>query len=83
MEKKDTCARWAVLPDWQGSGVASALLGAAEEELRKNGCDVITLDTTQPLARAIGFYRRHGYSVSGRVADFFGMQLYEYRKGLH
>lgn len=73
----------AVLPDWQGTGVASALLRAAEAELRKRGSDFITLDTTEPLARAIRFYQRHGYSPSGRVASFFGMPLYEYRKGLH
>jgi len=73
----------AVLPDWQGTGIASALLNAAELELRREGCRVITLDTTAPLVRAIQFYGRHGYSESGAVADFFGMQLYEYRKVLH
>jgi len=73
----------AVLPDWQGTGVAASLLGAAEAELRRRGCSVVTLDTTEPLLRAIQFYTRHGYSASGRVADFFGMPLYEYRKGLH
>lgn len=73
----------AVLPDWQGTGVASALLRAAEVELEKRGSAVITLDTTEPLVRAIRFYQRHGYSASGRVANYFGMPLYEYRKGLH
>ena len=73
----------AVLPDWQGTGVASALLRTAETELEQRGAAFITLDTTKPLARAIRFYQRHGYSPSGRVASFFGMPLYEYRKGLH
>jgi ribosomal protein S18 acetylase RimI-like enzyme len=73
----------AVLPDWQGTGVASALLSTAETELEKRGAAFITLDTTEPLARAIRFYQRHGYSPSGRVTSFFGMPLYEYRKGLH
>lgn len=70
----------AVLPAWQGTGVAADLLGAAEAELRKNGCSVVTLDTTEPLLRAIRFYTTHGYSASGHVTDFFGMPLYEYRK---
>ena len=70
----------AVLPDWQGTGVASALLRTAEVELRKNGCGYVTLDTTAPLVSAVRFYTKNGYSASGRVADFFGMPLYEYRK---
>ena len=72
----------AVLPDWQGSGVASALLQAAEAEIRKQRCKRITLDTTEPLARAMRFYARHGFTLSGRVSDFFGMPLYEWVKFL-
>jgi GNAT superfamily N-acetyltransferase len=70
----------AVLPDWQGTGVALALLQSAEAELKKKGCGYVTLDTTAPLMRAVQFYARNGYSASGRVADFFGMPLYEHRK---
>jgi putative acetyltransferase len=70
----------AVLPEWQGTSVASSLLEAAEAELRRAGCKVVTLDTTPPLERAIHFYQRHGFAASGRVSDFFGMELFEYRK---
>ena len=70
----------AVLTDWQGTGVALALLQTAETELKKNGCACVTLDTTAPLMRAVRFYAKNGYSASGRVTDFFGMPLYEYRK---
>ena len=35
-----------------------------------------------PLQRAIRFYERNGYRPSGRVADFFGMPLFEYVKPL-
>ncbi len=72
----------AVLPDWQGTGVATALLQTAEAELVKLECQCITLDTTQPLKRAARFYERNGFSPSGRVSDFFGMNLYEYVKPL-
>jgi ribosomal protein S18 acetylase RimI-like enzyme len=72
----------AVLPEWQGTRVASALLQTAEAELIKNGCTSVTLDTTEPLTRAIRFYERHGFSASGRISDFFGMRLYEYSKKL-
>jgi GNAT superfamily N-acetyltransferase len=70
----------AVAPTWQGSGVADDLLAAIEAELQTLGCARITLDTTEPLHKAIQFYRKHGYEPSGRVTDFFGMPLYEYVK---
>ena len=72
----------AVLPDWQGSPVAAALLAAAEAEMRRQGCTRLTLDTTEPLLRAMRFYEKHGFRRSGRVADFFGMRLHEYVKQL-
>jgi GNAT superfamily N-acetyltransferase len=72
----------AVLPRVQGSGVAASLLAAAEAAFRERGCSTVSLDTTMPLARAIRFYERSGYRASGKVADFFGMPLYEYRKEL-
>jgi GNAT superfamily N-acetyltransferase len=72
----------AVIAEWQGTAVASELLHAAENELRSRGCRRVTLDTTQPLQRAIRFYVKQGYSPTGRVFDFFGMPLYEYAKQL-
>src|SRR5262245_24818052 len=72
----------AVLPGWQGRGVAETLLGAVEAALADAGCAFITLDTTAPLARAIRFYERHGYRATGVVTDFFGMPLYQYEKRL-
>jgi GNAT superfamily N-acetyltransferase len=72
----------AVLAEWQGTGVATALLQAAENDLRGAGCRIVTLDTTEPLQRAVRFYQKHGFVASGRVSDFFGMPLYEYVKQL-
>jgi GNAT superfamily N-acetyltransferase len=72
----------AVLPDWQGRGAASALLEAAEAEVRNQHRKRVTLDTTEPLARAMRFYERHGFTRSGRVSDFFGMPLHEWIKSL-
>ncbi|HTV64152.1 MAG TPA: GNAT family N-acetyltransferase [Bryocella sp.] len=72
----------AVLPAWQGRGVAEALLLAAESELASLRPLRVTLDTTQPLERAMRFYEKHGYRKSGKVVDFFGMPLYEYIKEL-
>ncbi|MCI0353915.1 MAG: GNAT family N-acetyltransferase [Acidobacteria bacterium] len=72
----------AVDPERQASGVAQRLLESVEAELRDRGCSVISLDTTQPLQRAIRFYERNGFRATGKVTDFFGMPLYEYVKRL-
>lgn len=72
----------AVLPLWQGRGVSKCLLDRAESHLRESGCNRITLDTTEPLKRAIYFYERNGFRATGRSADFFGMPLIEYEKRL-
>ncbi len=70
----------AVLDEWQGRGVASQLLEATESELRSQNCSRISLDTTEPLLRAMRFYEKNGYRRSGRIKDFFGMPLFEYIK---
>lgn len=72
----------AIRPLWQGRGVAEQLLRAAENDLLAAGCKRVTLDTTDPLERAIRFYRKNGFVATGSVADFFGMPLYEYAKPL-
>ena len=72
----------AVRPAWHGAGLASELLASVESELRERKCSRISLDTTAPLKRAARFYERHGYRRSGKVADFFGMELVEYVKEL-
>jgi ribosomal protein S18 acetylase RimI-like enzyme len=72
----------AVVPQLHGSGIGQRLLETAEDELRKAGCTAVTLDTTEPLERAIRFYENNGYRRTGRVHDFFGMPLFEYSKTL-
>src|SRR5687767_9715063 len=49
----------AVQPDWLGKSVAHRLLEAAEDLLRNQGCRRVTLDTTEPLERAMRFYEKH------------------------
>jgi GNAT superfamily N-acetyltransferase len=72
----------AVLPEWQGTGLAAQLLVEIEQWLRSRGCARITLDTTIPLKAAVKFYEKNGYRRSGKISDFFGMPLLEYVKEL-
>ena len=68
----------AVVPSQQAKGIAQQLLAAALDHCRSAGCTRVTLDTTAPLRAARRFYEKNGFRATGRVADFFGMQLFEY-----
>jgi N-acetylglutamate synthase-like GNAT family acetyltransferase len=72
----------AVLPSMCGTGIAAQLLRRAEAELARSRCTRVTLDTTEPLLRAMRFYEKRGYRRSGKTKDFFGMLLIEYQKTL-
>jgi len=72
----------AIVPEWQGRGIADKLLEFAELRLQSQKCSRVTLDTTSPLQRAIRFYEKHGYRATGKIGDHFGMPLYEYAKEL-
>ncbi len=72
----------AVPPEWHGRGIARRLLEAMEKHLLAKGCTRISLDTTEPLQRAMRFYEKNGFTRTGKIADFFGMPLIEYAKSL-
>jgi ribosomal protein S18 acetylase RimI-like enzyme len=68
----------AVRAKCQGAGVATHLLNSVESALRDMKCTRISLDTTEPLQRAMQLYEKNGFCRSGKVSDFFGMNLFEY-----
>jgi GNAT superfamily N-acetyltransferase len=70
----------AILPEWKHTGLAAQLLSTMEAWLKGQGCYRITLGTTPPLKAAIRFYEKAGYSHTGKVTDFHGMQLLDYAK---
>jgi N-acetylglutamate synthase-like GNAT family acetyltransferase len=72
----------AVRNAWHGGGAAQRLLETAENELQARGCQRISLDTTEPLQRAVSFYLKNGFKPTGTVSPFFGMPIYEYIKEL-
>jgi len=54
-----------VREDAVGKGYGHALLTRAEEELRAQGYQYLVLDVLSQNARAIAFYRAHGYVKTG------------------
>lgn len=51
-----------VSPDYRNDGIGSALLEAAESQLREDGVEAITLEVLVQNERAREFYARHGYN---------------------
>lgn len=70
----------AVPPEHHGRGIAQRLLDAIEKHLLSKGCTRISLDTTEPLHRAMRFYEKNAFRRTGKITDFFGMLLIEYAK---
>ncbi len=56
-------AHLAVLPDFQGNGIGSALLAHAEAEARRLGRGRVSLLVEIGHERARAFYEKHGYAV--------------------
>ncbi|MCT9096621.1 N-acetyltransferase [Haloarchaeobius sp. HME9146] len=50
-----------VVPEYRGAGRGSALLDAAEEQLRERGADVVQLEVMAKNTEAREFYERAGY----------------------
>jgi len=59
--------RLCVDPEWQGKGVARALMNFAEQLARSEGYTCIHLDAYSGNARAIDLYERRGYRRRGHV----------------
>lgn len=59
--------QFAVDPDFQGSGLGTRLLGRAEEWTRDNGFSYLAVDTAEPAAHLVEYYRRRGFEHVDRV----------------
>ncbi|MGU7774841.1 GNAT family N-acetyltransferase [Burkholderia sp. MR1-5-21] len=53
----------AVDPDWQGRGIGAMLLTFAEQWAAARGFTLLALDTPQPAAHLLAFYRAQGFEV--------------------
>ncbi len=54
-----------VIPEFHGGGIAAQLMAAALEYARGQSQDVIWLGVSEHNARAVTFYRKHGFRPLG------------------
>ncbi len=52
-----------VLPEARRHNLGSSLLTEAEGKLKAAGCDDVALEVAEDNTPAIGFYKKHGYTV--------------------
>jgi ribosomal protein S18 acetylase RimI-like enzyme len=64
-----------VIAQSRRSGVGSALLDAAEEQLLRAGACTVALETPVNNEAAIRFYKQKGYFVEKTVAGYYSGQL--------
>ena len=55
----------------QHSGLGSLLMSAAESELKKEGCDYVSLEVAVDNDPALRFYEKHGYSVLKTLPRYY------------
>jgi RimJ/RimL family protein N-acetyltransferase len=64
----------AVLKEWRGRGVGSALLAAAIEWARAEGLHKLSLEVFPHNEAAIGLYRKFGFVEEGRLVKQYRRQ---------
>src|ERR1700733_12277130 len=53
-------------------GLGTLLMQTAEEQLKQEGADVLSLEVAETNAAARQFYRSLGFEVRGRIAKYYG-----------
>ena len=66
-------------------GIGSALLDAAEQQLRASNCTAARLETSVDNVAALSFYKRHGYHVIRTIPRYYsnGIDALLLEKDLH
>jgi GNAT superfamily N-acetyltransferase len=74
-----------VAPEWQGSGLAGALLDRLFEEARRRGYERIVVWAAAGAAQARRFYEREGFELTGEEDpdSRFGLPLVQYGRDVH
>ena len=68
----------ATLPSYEGKGIGKKNMQYIEDYARKKGCHKICLDVYKKSMRAVEFYKRNGFVITGETkARFFSEFIME------
>lgn len=73
-KKPAELSRVYVTSEWQGRGVAQALMHQAQADSVRAGCDRLWLGVWEHNPKAIAFYRKLGFEVVGTQAFMLGQE---------
>jgi len=62
--------RFYVIQDFRNRGIAGMMLDKLEKMARESGYASLKLETGEPQAEAVAFYRRHGYEAIERFGEY-------------
>lgn len=61
----------AVHPEHQGKGYGAILMQESELESARRGCESLLLEVRADNTPAIEFYKRHGYTITATLPDYY------------
>ncbi|MBI3362889.1 MAG: GNAT family N-acetyltransferase, partial [Chloroflexi bacterium] len=68
-------ARLAVSPDYQGQGIAAALVADAVSYFERSHADRLTVNTQQDNYASLAVYKRLGFAPTGEMFGAWQMSL--------
>ena len=68
--------RLAILPEYQGRGLAGVFQDMMEQKARELGYTIARLDTYSDNERVIGFLERRGFEMAGQVEHVPGLESF-------
>jgi ribosomal protein S18 acetylase RimI-like enzyme len=75
LERPVELVRFYIAREWHGRGLAQSLMAACIEEARQRGGRALWLAVWRENARAIAFYRKSGFDISGMTRFRLGSQV--------
>ena len=72
----------AVDPRYQNKGIGLQLLQYISDVAKQKNLQQLSLETSKPLEKAIKFYKKFGFKKTGKIRDYFGIEIFEMIKPL-
>jgi ribosomal protein S18 acetylase RimI-like enzyme len=72
----------AIIPNYQGKGVGKQMLERVEITAKQRKGTTMSLECYYLLKKAVDFYKKSGFYITGRKRNYYGIQIFEMVKEL-